>query len=139
MTEPQFELIEHTADMGVVAWGHDLKEAMANLAYGMSSIMVEPDGIREAECRDIEVSASDSGALAVAWLGELLYLFDTEQLVFSRFDVTELAGGRLRARVWGERFDPVRHQLRTAVKAATYHMLEVEEGNGARVQVILDV
>ena len=45
----------------------------------------------------------------------------------------------LKARCYGERFDPGRHRLKSGVKSATYHMLRVEEGNPARVQVILDV
>ncbi len=54
--------------------------------------------------------------------------------IFDAFDRTHLE-----ARVCGEPIDPGRHHLLTAVKAATYHALEIEVGPPARVKVILDL
>jgi SHS2 domain-containing protein len=76
----------------------------------------------------------------VAWLNELVYLFDAGGLLFHRFEVLELEETRLRARCHGEQADPSRHRLRTGVKAATYHQLEVRRaGGGWRVRVFLDI
>ncbi len=135
----RFEIIDHTADVGIVAYGSDLKEAFANTAYGMFSLIAELEGVGEGFCREIDLQAPDQETLLVDWLNELLYIFDVDHVILSRFDITDLNQKRLRANVYGEQIDTLRHQLKGAVKAATYHSLKIEKGNGFRVQVILDV
>jgi SHS2 domain-containing protein len=136
-----FEFIDHTADVGMIAYGADLSQAFANAARALFSLMVEPKSVRETLSRDIELSAPDEESLLVEWLNELIYLFDTENILFRRFEVSELDSGRLRARGYGEKVNSSRHQLRTGVKAATYHMLSVsrDEDGGYRVKVIFDI
>lgn len=135
----RFEVIDHTADVGIIAYGSDLKEAFANSAYGMFSLIADLEGVEEGVCRDINVQAPDQEALLVVWLNELLYLFDVDHVIFGKFEISDLSQNRLQAKVYGERIDTSHHQLKTAVKAATYHLLKVEKENGFRVQVILDV
>ncbi len=134
-----FELLDHTSEVGVSATGRDLKEAFAQAAQGMFSIIVESEDVGEVLEREVQAEAPDIGALLVAWLNELLYYFDAENMLFARFEVSELGETRLEARAYGEKVDGSRHRLKTGIKAATYHMLEVESGNGARVQVLFDV
>ena len=73
------------------------------------------------------------------WLNELIYLFDAENIVFKRFDITHITKTQLKARSYGERVDSSRHKLKTGVKAATYHMLKIDESNGCNVQVLFDI
>jgi len=134
----RFELIEHTADMGLKAYGKSLTEAFANAAYGMFSIIAGLDRVKEAEMRRVEVSADDAESLLFEWLNSLLYYFDVEGLIFKRFDIKEFGGKRLVADCFGEKYDPARHQVKLGVKSATYHMLEVDRATN-QVQVIFDV
>lgn len=134
----RFQLIEHTADTGLVAYGSSLAEAFANTAYGLFSIIAELNKVREVESRAVAVSAEDAEALLFNWLNHLIYIFDVEYLIFKRFDITEFTEHNLRATCWGETYDPSRHQLKLGVKSATYHMLKVDREKN-RVQVILDV
>ena len=134
-----FEFMDHTADVGIVATGGDLKEAFAQAATGLFDFMADLSVVREEEAREVSVAASDRDALLVAWLNELLYICEVEHLYFRRFEVLELCETGLKARCYGEAYDPGRHRLRSGVKSATYHMLSVEEGEPARVQVVLDV
>lgn len=138
-TKKDFEFIDHTADVGVIAYGDDMRQAFANAARALSSLIAEPEDIREVRHRDITVTADDEEGLLVEWLNELIYLFDAEGLIFKRFDINDLNSRQLRARAYGEKIDPARHQLKTGVKAATYHLLKVDRDKGSRVQVILDV
>lgn len=135
----RFEIIDHTADVGIIAYGSDLEEVFANSAYGMFSLIADLDEVRAEVYRDVDVQAQDQEALLVSWLNELLYLFDVDHIIFSRFDISNLSQNQLRARVYGEKINASRHQLKTAVKAATYHMLKVEKENGFKAQVILDI
>ena len=79
--EKDFEVMDHTADVGIIAYGADMKEAFANAARGLFSLITELDDVEEAEFRDIEVSAPDQESLLVGWLNELIYLFDTENII----------------------------------------------------------
>ena len=134
----RFQLIEHTADTGLIAYGNSLAEAFANAAYGLFSIIAELRKVREVESRPVAVSAEDAESLLFEWLNSLIYIFDVEHLLCKKFDITEFTKQNLKAICWGERYDPSRHRLKTGVKSATYHMLEVD-GEKNRVQVIFDV
>jgi len=136
----KFDVVEHTADTGIVAYGADMREAFANAAYGMFSLMADLEQVREETSRYIEAEAGDRESLVVSWLNELLYMFDVERIVFKRFDVLELTNTRLKADAYGEKVNASRHDLRSGVKAATYHMLKVSEDRGRwRIRVIFDV
>lgn len=138
MTRKKFQLIEHTADVGLVAYGETLAKAFANAAYGLFSIIAELKTVKETETRQLELSEEDPEALLFEWLNSLIYLFDVEMILFKRFEITDFDGCRLRAVCYGEKYDPSHHQLKTGVKAATYHMLKVD-GEKNQVQVIFDI
>ena len=134
-----FVFMDHTADVGIVATGNDLREAFAQAATGLFDFMADMSGFQEAESSDVAVAAPDRDALLVAWLNELLFICEVEHRYFSRFEIYDMDDTGLKARCFGERFDPARHRLKSGVKSATYHALRVEDGPPARVQVVLDV
>ena len=134
----RFEFIEHTADTGLIAYGESLAEAFANAAYGMFSIIADLDDVKEVESRRVKVSEPEIEDLLFAWLNDLIYIFDVETLLFRRFDIAEFGDGKLEAVCHGEKYNPTRHRLKTEVKSATYHMLEVD-GEKNTVQVIFDI
>lgn len=133
-----YELLEHTADVGILARGDTLEEAFQAAAEGLGEILGSwlPG---EGDDREVRVEASDREALLVAWLDELLYLAEAGDLVFGGFRVNEVGERELRAAVAvsprGGRDLDGQH-----VKAATYHRLSVtEEPSGWVAQVFLDV
>ncbi len=138
---PRYEPFEHTSEAGIIARGVTLAEAFANTAEGMYSLILELDGIEEQVERKVALEGATQEALLVDWLLELVFLTETEGLVFRRFAVDELTDRRLRAQAWGERFDPDRHRSHNVmVKAVTYHLLQIErEDGGYRVQVLFDI
>ncbi|MFC1974141.1 archease [Chloroflexota bacterium] len=138
MRRRRFRLIEHTADAGIIAYGDNLAEAFGNAAYGLFSIISEMKKVRAVESRQVEAAADDIDGLLFEWLNILIYTFDVEAILFKRFDICEFNERELKAVCYGERYDPARHQLRTGVKAATYHLLKVDKENN-QVQVIFDV
>jgi SHS2 domain-containing protein len=135
----RFDIIEHTADVGIIAYGGDLREAFANAAFAMFTLIADLEKVEEVDCCQIEVQAEDRESLVVACLNELLYLVDIEGVIFRRFEAIDLSEVGLKMKCYGERIDPVRHELRGGVKAATYHMLKVESNDVHKIQVIFDV
>lgn len=136
-------ILDHTADTGLEVRAPTASSLFETAARGLFSLITDPSTVAAREARRIEVSGGDPGQLMVRWLSEILYLHETEGLLFSRFEVHGLEGGRLRGTAWGEAFDAGRHAIRTALKAITFHQLEVgpdpsPEG-GWRARVIVDV
>ena len=135
-----FELIEHTADVGIAADGDTFADALAWVAIGMFSIIADLDLVGENSSVDVHVESPDRDSLVVGWLNELLYIFDAHQFLPKTFEVSvnqDLTG--LTASCSGEPVDLYRHIFYTDVKAATYHDLEVTSGAGWNIRVVLDV
>ncbi len=135
-----FEVIEHTADIGIVARGATLVEAFEAAAEGMLSLMVDSGTVESRAWLERRVEADDHEGLLVAWLNDLLAVLAVESFVPGVFVVDQISPGRLRATVHGEPIDPDRHRFRRDIKAATYHMVEVKQVDGGwTAQVIFDV
>jgi SHS2 domain-containing protein len=138
---PRYEPFEHTAEAGIIARGASLAEAFANAAEGMYALMLDLETVAEHEERQIALDGESTEQLLVDWLLELIFLTETEDMVFRRFQIDELSDSRLRARAWGERFDTERHRsYNVMVKAVTHHLLEIaREDGGYRIRVLFDV
>ncbi len=135
-----FEIIDHTADIGIVAYGADIKQVFANAALGLFNLMADLDDFKEDHQRQLELSAEDVEILLVEWLNELIYIFDVEHIIFKRFEIDELTTNQIRARCFGEKVKPGQHKLKREIKAATYHMLRISKDDGSyKVQVIFDI
>jgi SHS2 domain-containing protein len=135
-----YELVDHTADIGVRAWGHTREEVFELAAEGMFSLICDPMTIDAKETLEVEAEAAQPDLLLAAWLNELLYRFEASSVVFETFEVTELTDTRVQARVSGEPLDPRRHALCGGVKAATLHQLSLQPSDkGWEGFVLLDV
>jgi SHS2 domain-containing protein len=135
-----FEIIDHTADVGIIAYGADVEELFSNAALALFSLITELESVEEKLHLDLEVSSEDRDSLLVEWLNELIYLFDVKHILFSRFDIESLTHNELKATCYGEGFDPMKHKIKIGVKAATYHMLKLDKNSdGYKAQIILDI
>jgi SHS2 domain-containing protein len=135
-----FEIIDHTADVGIIAYGANVEELFSNAALALFSLITEPKNVEEKLHLNLEVSSEDRDSLLVEWLNELIYLFDAKHILFSRFDIESLTHNQLKAICYGESFDPMKHKIKIGVKAATYHMLKIDKnGDGCKAQIILDI
>jgi SHS2 domain-containing protein len=141
-----YEIIEHPADVGFLAYGRTLAELFENAALAMCSLACAPEKIQETEHREIIVRGADLEALLYAWLAEILGIADGEQLVFRRVAITQIrepkngVPGEARGIAYGEMFDRVRHAAGTYIKAVTLHQFVVERTpDGFRARVFLDL
>ncbi|WP_376793419.1 archease [Thermoflexus sp.] len=140
-----FEEIPHTADWAIRAYGRSLPELFAHAAMGMYSLLTDLEALGESERREVQVEAASPEGLLVAWLNELVYLTEREQLAFKRFEIHELqlpdpkdpeSLGRLQAAAYGERAKEVRKYI----KAVTYHNVAIHQENGYYwVELVFDV
>ena len=136
----KYELIEHTADVGVKAFGKNISEAFENAGKAMFDIITDESEIETIGQYDIELKAPDLEQLLVDWLSELLYLNTALNLVFSFFKVDiDEKNNSLKGRVFGEKLDISKHKIGCEIKAVTYHMLEVRNKRPVYVQVLFDI
>jgi SHS2 domain-containing protein len=138
--EKPFEVIDHTADIGIVVYGTDIKQVFANAALGLFNLMADLDNLKQDIKSEIELSAEDVEVLLVEWLNELIYISEVEHTIFKRFEISELSNTRLKATCFGEKIKAGHHRLKREIKAATYHMLRLNKEDGSyKVQIIFDV
>ena len=134
----KYELIDHTADVGVKAYGSSVSEAFSHAAKAMFDIMTDNSYIDDVGEFNIELDAPDLEQLLVDWLSELLYIHDVDGLVFSRFEIS-LNNTHLSAKAFGESFNTNKHKIGMEIKAVTYHMLTVQDKPPVFVQVLFDI
>jgi SHS2 domain-containing protein len=141
-----FEILEHPADIGFLAYGDTLVELFENAALAMCSLACAQEKIEEREQLEIAATGADMESLLYSWLTEILAVADAEQLVFRRAVVSKLhepqvgMPGMARGIARGEKFDRSRHAAGTYIKAVTLHQFAVERtSNGFRARVYLDL
>lgn len=134
------KIINHTADIGFIIYGDDMKQLFTNAAFSLVGLIVEPEIVSANMERCVSVHAENHESLLVEWLNELIYLFDAEHVLFSKFTITNLSSKQLTAVCYGEKVNRFKYSIKREVKAATYHMLKIDKLEpGYRAQVIFDL
>lgn len=135
-----YEIIDHTADVGVKAFGKNLSECFENVARGMFDIITDKSEVENVGQYDFILEADDLEQLLVDWLSELLFLHSSKNLVFGFFKVdVDEKNKKMTGRVFGEPFSISKHKAGAEIKAVTYHMLEVKKAKKPHVQVLFDI
>jgi SHS2 domain-containing protein len=135
-----YEFFDHTADLGLRVVADSLDGLFADAGAALFAALVEnPDAIQPRDRQVIAIAGDDREYLLYDWLKELLYRFETEHVLFRRFEVRTTDTG-LTAEVWGEPLDRTRHELGHEVKAITLHGLVVEQtADGWQAEVVVDI
>lgn len=133
------ETFEHTADVGLSAWGDTRGELYEALAEGLADLVCPRRQVRPRHDRALRVDSEDAELLAVDFLAKLLAFMQTERIVVCEVQVHDVDDTHLAATVRGEPIDIDRHRMGDEIKAVTYHMLEVKQQDGRwTAKVILD-
>jgi SHS2 domain-containing protein len=141
-----YQLLEHTADIGIRVKAANLKELFINSALAMFDIAGQlvplPSGPAAVAIKKtglkINQKAGDLEEIFINWLNELLSLSAAKRLVFTDFIIHRLDRNNLEAECYGE--DIKNYKIDTEIKAATYHQLKIKKNkDGWQVEVIFDV
>jgi SHS2 domain-containing protein len=140
MPDMGYELVDHTADLGIRVWADDIKGLFEETARVFFDIITDLSKVEARLQREIAAEGAGLEELMVAWLNELLYLHEVEGLLLCDFSIAEIDKGTVTGVATGEVFDKARHSIKTEVKAVTYHQLEIKEQGGRwQAQVIFDI
>ena len=135
----KYDIVEHTADIGIKAYGKNLSECFENAAVGMFDIISDTKRIKPVGEYEISLKSDTIEELLVDWLSKLLTISDINNVLFGKFAVSiNEEKCKLNAKVYGENFDSERHTVGKEIKAVTYHILEVNKEKGY-VQVLFDI
>jgi len=136
-----YESLSHTGDAGVRVRGESWEDLLEKSARAFYDVMTDEGRVRAGPVeRTVEVEGADRVEVLVAWLGEFLYLYEVHRLLFGGIVFEEATATRVRARLRGEAFDPERHEIKTEMKAVTYHEASVRQEEGGWVaEVIFDL
>ena len=136
-----FEYLEHTADIKFRAYGQDIEEMMNNAALALFNAMTDTSKVQINQTWEVKLSAIDLEQLVYYWLSELVFLFETESAVYSKFNIKVRQNHEwiLEAHIGGERIDPKRHSFDNEVKAVTLHEFILSQNDVWCIQVVLDV
>lgn len=140
-----YRYLDHVADTRFIAYGDTCGTVFENAAKAMFGVIADISEVSGDVSFPVELTAPDAESLLVDWLSELLFLFDAEEVLLSRFtvgSVGETADGSLclKAVVSGAYTDPDVHEMKTEVKAVTYNGLRIEETkDGWEAEVVLDL
>lgn len=147
----KFEVISHTADVGIKIFGKTEKEFLENAAYGMFSLLADLGEIKQNKKIRVKTEGVDIETLLIGWLNELLYQSNYRKMLFSSFKIKEITTQinkkttpkkniKLKAEVFGQQVDFSQNPLPMEIKAATYHKLKVQKDKtGFSGTVIFDV
>jgi SHS2 domain-containing protein len=139
----EFEILEHTADIGIAAYGKNKEEVFINAAKGMFEIIAGGNKTFKENFYDkIKLEADNLEGLLFAWLNELLYISETKLVILNKFEIKDLSNNKIEAEVRGIKINRHGHKIKKEIKAATYHRLEIkkdEESGLWRAQIIFDV
>lgn len=141
MNKKPFEYLEHTADAGMRVRGDTLKSLFNHAAQGLFEMMAVIDSIDETSTIDIHLKSESLEMLFVAWLDELIFRHETEEIFFKRAEICNISEAELVAKVYGEPTNFDKHVVYTEIKAVTYHQLYVTQkpNNDWEAQVIFDL
>ncbi len=136
----KYKLLDHTADIGIEVWGKTKKELFANTVHALFDLIVDLARVNSINEKVVTAKGADIEDLLVNFLREALYLFNGKRWLVKKCKLLELRAGHVVAQLQGEPYDSDKHQLKTEIKAVTYHGLSVRKTKqGWRAKVIFDV
>lgn len=136
----RYRLIEHTADMGIEAWGASREEVLLAMAGGLRDMMYGDSPADEEVDAVISVTAADPVELLVGWLNEIAYRCEAADLVPAACRIESLSEGSVRGVLTAAAFDAARHVVERQVKSVTYHNACFErDADGWHARVYVDL
>lgn len=134
-----YSVIDVAGDIGLRAEGKTLEECFVNAGLGLYSLITDINLIKPAQKSEISISEETLEDLLVSFLNELIFQFDAYGFIGREIKL-ELKEKSLKAEVYGESFNPEKHERKLLVKAATYHNLVLKKENDYWIaEIIFDI
>ena len=134
------QIFNHIADLGIIVKGPDIKTLFLFACRAMIDLMVSGETGGKIISKDIEIEGDDYADLMVRWLGEILYLFNAENLTVNSIDILFISPNRIKSHLLLSPLDPEKQEILREIKAVTYHQISVRMiEKGWKAKVIFDI
>ncbi len=141
--KPTHQFIDHTADILFQAKADTLPELFEQCGLAVEESQVQLDKVKPKKKVTFEKENKSLEMLLFDFLDELLFYKDSEQLIFSQFDISindQDGSFNMKCAAAGEKIDVKKHQPKVDVKAITMHLFEVKKTKGGwKAQVLIDI
>ncbi|MBT9164636.1 MAG: Protein archease [candidate division WS2 bacterium] len=133
-----FRYLEHTADIGIEAWGESKEQAIEEICLALANLIYDTEEVKTREFREIIVDSRTNAGKIVDLLSKILYLIDGEDFLIREVKVDSFKP--LIVIVGGEPLNPSLHKMKGIVKAVTHYEASFrKKGNTYRARVYLDI
>ncbi len=134
-----YKIIDVAADVGLRAEGKTVEECFVNAGLGLYSLITDINLVKAEEKREISLSEETLEDMLISFLNELIFQFDAYGFIGRDIQV-EIKENTLKAAIWGESFNPEKHERKLLLKAATYHNLVLKRENSQWIaEIIFDI
>ncbi|GAB5047478.1 archease [Thermodesulfovibrio sp. TK110] len=134
-----YKIIDVAADVGLRAEGKTVEECFVNAGLGLYSLITDINLVKAEEKREISLSEETLEDMLISFLNELIFQFDAYGFIGRDIKV-EIKENTLKAAIWGEYFNPEKHERKLLLKAATYHNLVLQRENSQWIaEIIFDI
>jgi SHS2 domain-containing protein len=135
-----YKVFDHTADIGVEIFGQNMEALFCHAALAVFDLITDVQTGRATKKKRVEAEGDDREDLLINFLREVLYFVYGKGWLFKTCRIVKMEERRLVAELEGEIFDAGRHEIKTEIKAVTYHQVLVEQTSKEwRGRVIFDV
>jgi SHS2 domain-containing protein len=134
----KFEILEHTADLKIKVFGKTKEELFENAMVGMFEAAKYEKEIKSQKSKvKIKVKSIDLPSLLVDFLSEVLYLVETEKLVFEKVEFKKFTENEIEAILFGK---PLK-RMGVHIKGVTYHDLKIrlKEDGSWQATILFDI
>ncbi|MBF0487825.1 MAG: archease [Nitrospirae bacterium] len=131
------EILDISGDLGIKVSAPAIEAVFETAALGFYSLTTNIDNVEPLTALQVTVTEDTPERLLVAWLNELIYLFDTDGFIGKQATIESLDNHHIAAEIKGEYFDPEKHDCGYLIKAATYHKLQLDKGDSGWTAIII--
>ncbi|MGE4357014.1 MAG: archease [Candidatus Omnitrophota bacterium] len=136
----KYQLISHTADLGIEVYGRSREEIFLNSAYAMFDLITDLEKVQIKDKIELKAFSDDENELLIDWLRHLHSYYAVDEYLFRKFQILDLTAHEVRGIAEGEKFNPEIHSIKKEIKAVTYHSMGiVKEKSLYKTQIIFDV
>ncbi len=138
----KYKFLPHTADAFFEAYGNTYSELLVNSAEAMCSVMYGFEEVKAEKEIEVNIEGKNKEELLHNFLEAVLFEISTKEMLFKEFEIKEFDEEKeiLKCVLKGEEIDSARHELKSEIKAVTWHQFFVkQEGNKWVSQVLVDI
>ncbi len=135
-----YELIDHTADIGIRVTGADIKDLFETAGRAMWEQIADTAKLKGGHSRQFQATGIDREDLLINFLRELLSFWTIDAHLVKLVYINDIHDTHLTAEISYDEFDPKTHEILKDIKAVTYHGISVEQTSfGWQATIIFDV